>query len=75
VRPVLLVLAAVVATAAALAFAVACDSSGTLLVSADGAVEASAGDSAAADSGAPAEDSAADAIEELQVADVCGNPP
>jgi hypothetical protein len=27
------------------------------------------------DSGSPAEDSAADALEELQVADVCGNPP
>ena len=74
-RPALLVLAAVVATGAALAFAVACDSSGTLFVSADGAGEASAGDSAAADSGAPVEDSAADAVEELQVADVCGPAP
>ena len=74
-RPALLVLAAVGATGAALAFAAACDSSGTLLVSADAAVEASTGDSAAADSGAPGEDAAADAVEELQVADVCGNPP
>ena len=72
-RPALLVLAAVGATAAALAFAAACDSSGTVLLSADAAVEASPGEASITDSGAP--DATADAIEELQVADVCGNPP
>jgi len=75
VRPALLVMAAVGATAAALAFAAACDSTGTLLPNPDAAVEAGTVEASVGDSGMPGQDAAADAIEEPQVADVCGNPP
>jgi hypothetical protein len=69
----LLALCAAGAAAVALAFAAACSDFGTVLVPTDAAAEASTADtSALSDSGT---DAAADVIEELQVADVCGPGP